>query len=47
MKKRWNYTNATELAENYIGNLNIPTFGMSLDTPDTDLKFADVILLIH
>jgi hypothetical protein len=43
MKKRWNYTNATDGADNYIGSLSIPTFGMSLDTPDADLKFADVI----
>ena len=43
MKKRWSYTNAIDGAENYIGNLSIPTFGMSLDTPDADLKFSDVI----
>ena len=43
MKKRWSYSNATDLAENYLTGLGVPTFGMSLDTPDTDLKFSDVI----
>jgi hypothetical protein len=43
MKKRWSYANSINLAENYLGSVGLPTFAISLDKPDADLKFSDVI----
>ncbi len=43
MKKRWSHTNASDLADTYINNIALPTFSISLDTPDADLKFGEVI----
>ena len=43
MKKRWGYTNSLDLADSYLENIALPTFSISLEKPDTDLKFSDVV----